>query len=515
MFVYNLSSTGIRKKLNVTECMTLWSPDTNPEIARSDPNHQTRKQKQMSSGRTYLNDTKSTCPQCSRVLDAKIAEEGRRIYLEKACPEHGSFRSLVWSDSDQYKSSSRYGKPGKKHLIRNYAAEVSKGCPHDCGICSDHKQHTCFALVELTNRCNLDCPVCYASANDLLLQEPTMEKLEEMFTFILSCEIYPPTLQLTGGEPTVRKDVVDIVKIAKELGFTDITMSTNGVVLAEDPTLARRLAGAGLSEVSLQFDGTTDDVYVKIRGRPLLSTKLRAVSNAQSGGLCVSVAAALVPGVNTNQIGDIIRFAKERRLDGVALAPVTYAGRYPKSAFNPESRMTIPDVLRAVESQTDGELKGKDFVPVPCPDTRCSTMTYAFNTPDGLVPLTRVCDVSSHLDSLLYGERVVNGELVRDSLESLWSMSAVPGSARVMEGIRNCSPTDLAEKNKCMSISIHGFQDLWNFDVERVKKCCIHVVTADRKLIPFCVYNNIYRCVTPAADSRSREGSVISNQKLD
>ena len=438
-------------------------------------------------------DTKSICPECLRVLNARITQRGGGVYLEKSCPEHGFFRSLVWSDGEQYEKSFRYGKPGKKNLIKSYARDVSKGCPHDCGICPDHRQHTCFAIVELTNRCNLNCPVCYASANDLPVDEPTIEKLEEMFRFILSCEVYPPTLQLTGGEPTIREDLVDIVRMAKSLGFVDITLSSNGVVLAEDPGLAKRLADAGLSEVSLQFDGTTDDVYVKIRGAPLLSTKLQTIDNVQAAGLSISVAAALVPGINMSQIGDIIRFAKQRRLDGVALSPMTYTGRYPDAVFSPENRLSIPDVLKAVERQTDSELKASDFVPVPCPDTRCSTMTYAFNTSEGLVPLTRVCDVGSYLDSLLYGERVVSGELVRDSLESLWSMSAVPGSARVQEGIRNCSPKDLFQTAKCMSITIHGFQDAWNFDIERVKKCCIHVATPDKKLIPFCVYNNLVR----------------------
>jgi uncharacterized radical SAM superfamily Fe-S cluster-containing enzyme len=173
---------------------------------------------------------------------------------------------------------------------------------------------------------------------------------------------------------------------------------------------------------------------------------------------------------------------------------MTYVGRYPSGGFDPQNRLTIPDVLREIEEQTEGELKASDFVPVPCPDTICSTMTYAFNTSEQLVPLTRVCDVNSNLDSLLYGERVVEGELVREALLNLWSMGAVPGSSKVLQNICDCGPPPELMKNaKCMSIAIHGFQDAWNIDFDRVKKCCIHIATSDKKLVPFCIFNNLIR----------------------
>jgi hypothetical protein len=427
------------------------------------------------------------------VIEATRLAEGGRVYIEKECPEHGKFRSLVWSDSQLYADSFRYGMPGKKHLIKSYAIANPDACPTDCGLCSEHEQHTCFAVLELTNRCNLSCPVCYASANSSEVREPSLAKIEEMLRFILDCEVQPPTLQLTGGEPTIRKDLPQIVGLARRLGFVDITLSTNGILLANDPDLARKLADAGLVEVSLQFDGVDDDVYTRIRGVPLFSKKLIAIENARKAGLNVSVAATLVPGVNVDHIGEIIQFAREHQLDGVNFSPIACVGRYPDFSFNPENRLTIPDVLREIEKQTGGELLGSDFVPVPCPDTRCSTMTYVFNTPDGLVPLTRVCDVGGLLDSLLYGERVVQGERVRSALDKLWSMSAIPGSEKVLSSVRECAGDKLAQSGRCMSIGIHGFQDAWNLDLERVRKCCIHIATQEKKLIPFCVYNNIVR----------------------
>lgn len=447
--------------------------------------------------RKGLGRTSSICPKCQQVIDAETVIDTGKVYIEKTCPKHGHFRSLVWSDSFLYTKSFEFEQPGKKYLIKKYASEVSSGCPQDCGLCAEHRQHTCFALVEITDRCNLKCPVCYASANERALQDPSLEELEERFRFILSSEKEPPTLQITGGEPTVRSDLVDIVRMAKRLGFVDITLSSNGIALAKDPHLSKRLAEAGLSEVSLQFDSVTDDVYAKIRGIPLLETKLGAIKNIQGAGLSIGLAVTLVPKVNTNQIGDIVKFAKEHDLDGVGFSPLAYVGRFPKDNFNPEERLTIPDILHEIELQTKGELKMSDFVPVPCPDTICSTMTYVFNTSEQLVPLTRVCDVNAHLNSLLYGERVVEGELVRAALLNLWSMGVVPGSTKVLQNLCDCSSPHLAKKWKCMSIAIHGFQDAWNLDIERVKKCCIHIATSEKKLIPFCVYNNLIRSHTP------------------
>jgi len=316
-----------------------------------------------------------------------------------------------------------------------------------------------------------------------------MEDIKKTLGILVRSETNPPSLTVTGGEPTLREDLPEIVRLAKEMGFSDISLSTNGVVPAKRPSLLAELATAGLTEVSISFDGLDDAVYMKTRGLPLLETKLNAIDAALAAGLSVTVSATIINGVNRDQIGRIVAFAKEKHLDGVNFSPMAFVGRYPEEFFRPGERATIPDVLREIEAQTKGELVVSDFVPVPCPDNRCSTMTYVFNDGKELTPLTDYCDVRSYLD--VYGEKVSCCDWVFAALDKLWSMSAVPGSEKVMKNVGILSP-EAHSTDQIMTVSVHSFQDPWTLDVQRVKKCCIHVAEPDR-IVPLCAYNNLYR----------------------
>ncbi len=414
--------------------------------------------------------------------------------MQKDCSKHGRTIALISSDSKLYEDSFSYNLPGKLHLVKNYSSEYTGNCPLDCGICSEHLQHTCAALVETTNRCNLDCPVCYMDANAGPEKTPSLEQIRGMLELLLRSEVSPPSINVTGGEPTTRRDLREIIKMAHSMGFNDITLSTNGIVVSKRPQLLDELASEGLTEVAISLDGLNDEIFLKTRGVPLFDTKVKAIDTAINAGLSITVSATLVPGVNVDQIGGIIEFAKKRHIDGVNFAPIAFVGRYPKEFLNASQRLTIPDVLREIELQTKGEISVQDFIPVPCPDNRCSTMTYAFNDGRTLFPITDYLDVKAYLD--VYGDKVTCGpegcDWISQAIDKLWSMSAIPGSQRVIKNIDVLSPK-LRPAKDVMTIQIHAFQDVWNFDTERIKKCCIHVATQEDKLIPFCAYNNLYR----------------------
>lgn len=436
--------------------------------------------------------TTSVCPQCRAIIPAAIYYFKDKVYMKKTCPQHGDSESLISSDAKLYEESFAYNIPGKLHMIREFATEYTGNCPLDCGLCPAHLQHTCAALLEVTNRCNLNCPVCYMDANTGPAVIPDQDEIRRRLKLLLGSEASPPSLNITGGEPTTRKDLVDLVSMAHSLGFRDLTISTNGIVLSRRPSLLTDLASAGLTEVAISLDGLSDRVFMKTRGARLFGMKVRAIDAALAAGLSVTVSATLVRGVNMDQIGDLIRFAKKRHLDGVNFAPLAYIGRYPEEFYDAE-RVTIPDVIKEIESQTKGELEVSDFVPVPCPDNRCSTMTYAFNDGERLYPVTDYIDVKGYLD--VYGDKVSCGpegcDWISSALDKLWSMSAIPGSRKVLENIDVLSRI-MRPAEDVMTISVHAFQDPWTVDVQRLKKCCIHVAMAD-KLIPFCAYNNLFR----------------------
>jgi 7,8-dihydro-6-hydroxymethylpterin dimethyltransferase len=305
--------------------------------------------------------TISLCPHCLRRIKAQRVIDGNSVYLVKNCPQHGDLdRVLLWNNNPVH-----YREWSRSEIQSSAAApDLSSGnCPYSCGICQNHSQKTCSAIIEVTSRCNLACSVCFAASGKDDLPDPNLDLLSDMLQHLFE-QCGPCPIQLSGGEPTLRDDLDRIVSTARRLGFDHIQINTNGIRLAQDADYAQRLKDAGASVVFLQFDGVTDDVYQSIRGVRLLDTKLKAIARCAELKLGVILVPTLIRNVNDNQIGAIIRFAKQWMpvVKGVHFQPMTYLGRYPADPCN-EDRILIPDVLAAIEYQTEGELKVANFLP--------------------------------------------------------------------------------------------------------------------------------------------------------
>jgi uncharacterized radical SAM superfamily Fe-S cluster-containing enzyme len=277
-----------------------------------------------------IKNTQSICPECLKVLDATIYEEDGKVFIKKQCPEHGAFSELYWSDYDQYVRAEKFRYDGDG--MENPRTEKKNGCPLDCGICPEHKSHTSLAIIDITNRCNLTCPVCFANAAAAgYVYEPTKEQVYGMLENLRANKPVPATaLQFSGGEPTIRKELPDFIRKAKELGFRHVEVNTNGLRLSQSVEYAKQLKEAGLSTVYLQFDGLTSDVYKFIRGVDLLDIKMKAIENIRQAGIhSIVLVVTLVKGVNDHQIGDIIKFAKENFdvVRCVNVQPVSICGR--------------------------------------------------------------------------------------------------------------------------------------------------------------------------------------------
>jgi uncharacterized radical SAM superfamily Fe-S cluster-containing enzyme len=305
-----------------------------------------------------IKNTKSLCPQCLAVLDAEVYEDGDKIMIKKTCKEHGEFDNTYWSSSEVYMKAKDYGKVGTG--IDNPQTIADSECPQNCGLCEEHESHTVLGLIDVTNRCNMKCPVCFANAAvSKTLYEPTYEEIRTMLQNLRNNKPVPtPAIQYAGGEPTVRKDIVELVKLAKEEGFRHTQIATNGLRLARNPSLAQELKDAGLNTIYLQFDGITEEPYLKIRNRNLLSVKLAAIENCSKANLGIVLVPTILKGVNHDQIGDILRFAAQNIdiIRGVNFQPVSFAGRTPAEEVESQ-RVTVPDFEKMVEEQTDNQIK--------------------------------------------------------------------------------------------------------------------------------------------------------------
>ena len=467
-----------------------------------------------------IKNTKTICPECLKVLDATIFEDDGKVYIKKECPEHGSFQELYWSSYEQYLRAEKFRYDGEG--MGNPRTKTVNGCPYDCGICPEHKSHTALAIIDVTNRCNLKCPVCFANAAAAgYVYEPTKEEIAGMIANLRANQPVPAdALQFSGGEPTIRNDLFDLIRKAKELGIHHVEVNTNGVRIAQDPEYPKQLKAAGVSTIYLQFDGLTPDVYKFIRGLDLLEMKMKAIENLRAAGYnSIVLVVTLIKGVNDSQLGDIIKFAAKNFdvIRCVNVQPVSLCGRLPQQDRE-KMRITIPDFMRLVEEQTNGDIKVSDFYPVPVvvpvskavgalKDKRyveftahphCGMATFVLVEDGKLTPVTRYGNIEKFRDSLqkVYAD-AVKGSKSKAKLRLI-------GSARhmkftflrkyvlrvLMEG--NYQSLGDFARNALMVSSMH-FMDPYNFDLERVQRCVIHYAVPDGRIIPFCTMNSIHR----------------------
>ena len=467
-----------------------------------------------------IKNTKTICPECLKVLDATIYEDDGKVYIKKECQEHGPFQELYWSDYEQYLRAEKLRYDGDG--LENPRTKTVHGCPYDCGICPEHKSHTALAIIDVTNRCNLRCPVCFANAAAAgYVYEPTKEAITGMLENLRANKPVPAmALQFSGGEPTIRNDLIDLIRKAKEVGFRHVEVNTNGIRISQSVDYCRELKAAGVSTVYLQFDGLTPEVYKFIRGLDLLDIKMKAIENLRQAGIdSVVLVVTLVKGVNDDQLGDIINFAT-KNFDVVRcinVQPVSLCGRLPQKERD-RMRITIPDFMRLVEEQTEGKIKVSDFYPVPTvvpvskavgalKDKRyveftahphCGMATYLFVENGNIIPITRYGNVDKFVETMnkVYKD-AAKGSKNKAKLRLVGGLKHVKFTflrkyiLRVLTEGNYQSLGDL--QRKTILLSAMHFMDPYNFDLERVQRCVIHYAVPDGRIIPFCTMNSIHR----------------------
>jgi uncharacterized radical SAM superfamily Fe-S cluster-containing enzyme len=469
-----------------------------------------------------------------------IVRENGRVYFRKRCEVHGVRDDFVCSDVRQY-DRMEFSLPGKIPPVMG--VEPARGCPFDCGLCTEHEQHTCVGLVEITSSCNLACPMCYAHSGPGG-SHLTFSQCRAAIDRLVEAEGRPEVLQLSGGEPTIHPEFAEILDYACRQPIDIVMINTNGIRLSHDSELIARLVDVRHRlEVYLQFDGFDDAVYRQLRGEPLLEIKLRAIEALGEFGIRTTLVTTLQSGVNDDQVGRIVEFGLARPwITGVSFQPATYSGRFvlPEQL---EARITFPDVIRAVADQTGGLFAESDFMPLPCAHPNCHSLSYAYRTKHGAVPLTRFIDTHNHLDLLANGitfTRPRARELIEqylgsqgccggacgpasnkahDGSASIHALEVVEASTLLRPNGRMTSGPGIAKFSAALAtnvpsvaeefftralaedlspadvfrITITSFLDAYNFDVRRLMKCCIHHVLPSGHIIPFCAYNVLYR----------------------
>ena len=444
----------------------------------------------LEKAQVLLAETQSVCPECLQRIPARRVLRGDRVFLQKTCPQHGVYEVCIWQGKPDYQQWTNYQPPASPTV---FATEVKDGCPFDCGLCPEHRQQTCCVLLEVTNKCNLQCPVCFAEASSDKRVEPDLAVIEDWYRMLMNSG-GPYNIQLSGGEPTLRDDLPEIITLGKKMGFEFFQVNTNGIRLATDKEFFTRLKAAGLNCVFLQFDGMYDSVYEKLRGKALLNSKKKVIEACGDQDIGVVLVPTLVPGVNDGQIGEILNFAIENMpiVRGVHFQPISYFGRYPKEPCDSD-RITIPQVLREIEKQTDGRMKAIDFRPPGGEHAYCSFHGDFVLLADGkLKPLlpeagSSCCQTKPTLETAKRSRQFVARQW---SSAKQVSINSGQQPTKVAAGNLDSLDEFLSRVNKYkLAVSGMVFQDAWTLDLERLQQCYIHVVSPDNRLIPFCAYN--------------------------
>ncbi|HET8605468.1 MAG TPA: radical SAM protein [Gaiellaceae bacterium] len=463
----------------------------------------------------FLEYTKSICPVCKTVIDAEVNVRENQVIMRKRCGEHGVFEALVYSDAELYLAQQRYNKPGTLPL--EFQTEVAEGCPLDCGMCPEHKQHACLGIVEVNTACNLDCPICFADSGHHAPADGyslTLEQVDFMLDRFVAAEGEPEVVQFSGGEPTIHPQILEMIALAKEKGIRSVMLNTNGIRLARDRRFGDRLAELR-PHLYLQLDGFDRETHLAIRGRDLRADKQRALDRAAELGLTVTLVAAIEQGVNEHEVGAIVRHGiAHPAVRSIAFQPVTHSGRHVE--FDPLQRLTNADVMKLVAAQVPEWFRTSDFVPVPCCFPTCRSMSYAFVDGDTVIPFTRLLEIDDYLDYL--SNRVIPDYDVRHALEKMFSSSATPGAEQALLACESCGidlPAELAGlQDKVFMLIVQDFQDPYTLNVRQLMKCCVEEITPDGRLIPFCAYNSVgYREQVRAQMSGAAVEPVVPNAR--
>ncbi len=465
-----------------------------------------------------MNTTRGICPECGKIVDAKVYSENNKVYLEKYCMVHGRNTALASSDYSYYKEAHKYIKPGWNQ--KKYFGETVNGCPCDCGICPDHEQHICMPVLEITGRCNLNCPICIADEDSR--ENLSLDQIKTMVDGLLESEGKIDVLNISGGEPTLHPDyrrIIEYVTSVEEI--TKISVSTNGLaVLERDDFLAFHKKNGVI--ISLQLDGAGKDVYTRLRGRDLVEKKRQIVDALISHDIDCSIIAVIARGIN-DTIEDVEYlhrlFMTNENILSLLFQPLVHA-RKMKSKTNAMDRVTIPDVIRLVSRASNNTVRKSDFMPLPCCNANCFSLVHLLKIEgDAYLPIKRFLDQERYIETIknrsFFGSDEESFQEIKDIIFSIWADGdekegitretadkALRSIKNIIKEIRrdNCECGNFSSKRafdagsrKIKTIYIHHFMDADTFDLTRARRCCTVYPKPDGKFYPICTFNNLYR----------------------
>jgi len=472
--------------------------------------------------------TTSTCPTCVDLLEAEVVLRDGRVYFQKQCSRCGPSEALVSEDAEYYVRAYSFARAGTEPLA--FVNEAKEGCPNDCGTCSDHEQHTCLPIIEVTDHCNLECPICIVDNQHAT--HMAVDVFSRAVDRLVANEGRCESVAICGGEPSSHPQILELIDAATRSEIGRVVLITNGLRIGRDIQFARALKERG-AYVALQLDGFDAESHVALRGRDLTEEKSATLDVLRELRIPTQLIFVAAKGINEHQIGRAVELLlAEEHILSLNFQPVAYTGQGGgKLAHDPMNRLTTPGLIQAVEEQTAGRVRRSDFAPLPCSHPQCVSLTYLLRMNDGsYLPFPRFIDFEKH-GALLRSSATLPAtaemqDTLHEVIHDVYAMEEeIEGGSDILAALKRCVQVmfpdrPLAPKEEltigerqAKSIFIHHYMDPNDFDLERLRKCCHHYVQADGRIMPGCGFNMFYRGAAKGSGTKLPDWASDASQK--
>jgi uncharacterized radical SAM superfamily Fe-S cluster-containing enzyme len=442
------------------------------------------------------------CRECRKIVPARVFFRDSQVWQESLCPDCCNSPALIASDKNWYLTNILKAMPDHSPLTG--AKPLKGGCPHDCGPCLWHASPCQLPVVSITNACNLRCPICFTyNRNDVVYHMPVVE-MEKTVDWIIESSEQVDLINITGGEPTLHPDILDILRVCKRPEIGRITMNSNGMRLAQDYGLCEQLAELGVY-VILSFNTFDSDICKQLHGQDITERKLRAIDNLKRAGVKITLLNVMIHNVNENAISGILELMQQNdNILSLTVQTMTYTGQGGGS-FERTQHVPVDLAAHIICEQSNGVLEFDDFVTRPSAHPLCYLACYMLKSSGEMLPFVKFAP-HEKIEQLIQDSYLIhpeNGEnFFTDIINQLYAegkkehlavlRKLVDKMYPVTSSLTNFERQRLAE-SAVRTIYIHAHMDEDTFDCSRAMLCPDLVPSEPGRLIPACTYNLFYR----------------------
>jgi hypothetical protein len=451
---------------------------------------------------TYFTTVRGMCRTCRRIVPARVFFREGKVWQESLCETCENRPALIAADKDWYLREILKELPDVSPLP--FSRAPVNGCPHDCGPCTWHASPCQLPVLSITNACNLNCPICFTyNRSDRVYHMPT-DEMRRTVDWIVESSGPVDLINITGGEPTLHPELMDILNCCRRPQIGRITMNSNGLRLAEDYDLCRRLADLGVC-VILSFNTFDPETSRRIHGRDVVAAKLKAIENLTRSGVRMTMLNVLIRGLNENAIAPLFEMMRGNdHVLSLTIQTMTYTGQG-GGCFGPRAHVPVDEATRIVCEQSHGVLQPGDFMPRPSAHPLCYSVCYMLRSGGSFLPFLRFAErermAPMLTDSYLLRPAAQDG-FFREAMDSLYARGEDAHLGVFRRLVDELYPTDGAltdfdrqrkAESAVRTVYVHAHMDEDNFDASRSMLCPDLVPTEPGRLVPACTYNLFYR----------------------